>query len=179
MLSYPILKPFIVHGHDHAFRDEVLSHLKSLGMLDPVVLDGIADAGKTVIEKFEAESAACNMAVVLLTPDDKGTTLSGDNYNTARPNVWIELGYFMARFGRKTGRIVLIYKKGLDIPTDLSGVLYIDATDGIKDQHVARRLLTELDAIAIFLSTPPVSMTHSVAIPTGDLRIEGVVRLTN
>ena len=74
MLSYPILKPFIVHGHDHAFRDEVLSHLKSLGMLDPVVLDGIADAGKTVIEKFEAESAACNMAVVLLTPDDKGTT---------------------------------------------------------------------------------------------------------
>ena len=178
MPPYPILKPFVVHGHDLTFRDEVVFHLKSLGMLEPVILDGIASAGKTIIEKFEIESEVCNMAVVLLTPDDKGTTMNGDSYNTARPNVWIELGYFMARFGRKTGRTILIYKKGLDIPTDLSGVLYVDASEGIGEKNVSMRLEMELDAIATYLSAPRVAPSISGTVPTGDLRIEGIVRLT-
>ncbi len=178
MASYPTLKPFVVHGHDHAFRDEVVAHLKSLGLLEPVVLDGVASAGRTVIEKFEEESAVCNLAVVLLTPDDKGTTSGGSTYNTARPNVWIELGYFIARFGRKTGQTILIYKQGLDIPTDLAGVLYVDATLGTADANVAKRLEMEIEAIALKLSAPPTIPSAVASGLSGDLKIEGVVRLT-
>jgi predicted nucleotide-binding protein len=101
--SYPGLVPFIVHGHDHAFRDSVVDHLqRTLGMAAPVVLDLVASGNRTVIEKFEEESAKCNLAVVLLTPDDRATTGTGTPYNTARPNVWIELGYFLGLFGRRS-----------------------------------------------------------------------------
>ena len=148
MPTYPTLKPFVVHGHNTSFRDEVVDYLThTLGMLEPIVLDGVASAGRTVIEKFEEESTKCNIAVVLLTPDDRGTTSTGTRYNTARPNVWIELGFFFARFGRRTGRTLLIYRKGLDIPTDISGVFYIDATAGIADPNVSKRLETELNAV--------------------------------
>ncbi|HEY3779443.1 MAG TPA: nucleotide-binding protein [Fimbriimonadaceae bacterium] len=148
MALYPSIKPFIVHGHDHAFRDQITHHLRNtLGMAEPLILDGVASAGRTVIEKFEEESAKCNIAVVLLTPDDEAKTTTGVSYNTARANVWLELGYFIATFGRKSGRTLLIYKKGLDIPTDLAGLVYIDATSGITDQNVSKRLETELNYI--------------------------------
>jgi predicted nucleotide-binding protein len=157
------------------FRDSVINHLQiTLGMTDPVVLDLVASAGRTVIEKFEEESAKCNLAVVLLTPDDSATTGAGIPYQTARPNVWIELGYFMAWFGRRSGRTVLIYKKGLDIPTDLAGVVYIDATSGISDPNVSQRLETEINHI---MATPPAG-APSVMTPGATYNIQGRVRLT-
>jgi len=173
---YGELRPFIVHGHDHKFRDMVVDHLRSIGLDEPVVLDGVASAGRTVIEKFEEESSKCNLALVLLTPDDQGRTSTGNLYNTARPNVWIELGYFIARFGRKSGKTILVYKRGLDIPTDLSGVLYIDATDSFSNADVAKRLDVELNSILIRgpLNTP----TPPSFVSEGDLRIEGIVRFS-
>jgi hypothetical protein len=84
-----------------------------------------------VIEKFEREASRCDLAIILLTPDDEATTSGGIGYRTARPNVLFELGYFMAKFGRKSGRTLIIYRKGLDMPSDLSGVVYIDASQGI------------------------------------------------
>lgn len=175
MARYPGLKPFIVHGHDHVFRDTVVDHLKSALGMDPVVLDGVASAGRTVIEKFEEESAKCNLAVVLLTPDDAAKTSAGVDYRTARPNVWIELGYFIASFGRKSGRTLLIYKSGLDIPTDLAGVIYIDATLGIDNDNVSTRLETELNAVAAAL---PFTLASSPSPLAADYRISGTVRLT-
>jgi predicted nucleotide-binding protein len=148
MSIYPTIRPFIVHGHDHIFRDQITDHLRNtLGMSEPMILDGVASAGRTVIEKFEEESAKCNIAVVLLTPDDEAKTSAGVTYNTARANVWLELGYFIATFGRKSGRTLLIYKKGLDIPTDLAGLVYIDATAGITHPNVSKRLETELNHV--------------------------------
>lgn len=176
MPRYPALRPFVVHGHDHAFRDEVVDHLrKTLGM-DPVVLDGVASAGRTVIEKFEEESAKCNLAVVLLTPDDEAKTSAGVSYMTARPNVWIELGFFIASFGRRSGRTLLIYKKGLDIPTDLAGVGYVDATLGITNANVSKRLETELNAIAMASPSPPPT---APGFASGDYSISGTVRLSS
>jgi predicted nucleotide-binding protein len=173
MPSYPFLKPFIVHGHDHDFRDAVVSHLKDELGMDRVVLDGVASAGRTVIEKFEEESSKCNLAIVLLTPDDEGRTSHGDKYLTARPNVWIELGFFIASFGRKSGRTLLIYKKGLDIPTDLAGVLYLDATTGFGDPDVSKRLEVELNA----LSATPTLLPVPALASSNDYFISGTVSL--
>jgi predicted nucleotide-binding protein len=153
-----------VHGHDHDFRDEVVRYMRrDLQMLEPVILDGQASAGRTVIEKLEEESAHCHLAVVLLTPDDEARTRDGHQYKTARPNVWIELGYFLATFGRKTGRTLLIYRSGLEIPTDLSGLIYIDATAGISDPNVSKRLEVELNKIVN--SSPSVG----ASVPIGQL----------
>jgi len=175
MAIFQTLRPFIVHGHDYGFRDEVITHMRGTHqMLDPVVLDGVAGAGRTLIEKFEEESAKCHLAVVLMTPDDKAKTSTGLVYGTARPNVWLELGYFLATFGRKTGRTLLIYRKGLDIPTDLTGLEYIDATAGISDVNVAKRLATQLNYIVSSGFAPPAASPVS---SSGNFDVTGRIRL--
>ena len=50
----------------------------------------------------------------------------------ARQNVIFEMGYFLAMLGRKSGRIFLLHQGALELPSDLSGVIYIDITNGIE-----------------------------------------------
>lgn len=47
--------------------------------------------------------------------------------NRARQNVILELGYFMGKLGR--GNVCALYKSGVAIPSDYSGVLYIEMDD--------------------------------------------------
>ena len=42
----------------------------------------------------------------------------------ARQNVVFEAGYFMGKLGRD--RVVIIAEKGIEIPSDLQGVVYTD-----------------------------------------------------
>jgi len=178
MPKYPSLTAFIVHGHDHQFRDAVKSHLtKTLGFKEAVVLDATASAGLTVIEKFERESKRCDVAIVLLTPDDEARTREGLPYKTARPNVWFELGYFIGFLGRKTGRVILLFKKGLDMPSDLAGVIYIDATEGFRNKELRQKIEVELNSI---LQRPVANLALEplpAAILSTELRLEGTVRL--
>ncbi|MEA2901401.1 MAG: hypothetical protein QOH36_1288 [Actinomycetota bacterium] len=50
----------------------------------------------------------------------------------ARQNVVYELGWFDGRLGR--GRVVALYVEGIELPSDLAGILYIpiDAGDAWK-----------------------------------------------
>jgi predicted nucleotide-binding protein len=115
-------KIFVVHGHDGAVRSEVVEFLESVTGERPVVLHEQADSGRTIIEKFEDHADDAGFAVVLLTGDDLG----GDDVDSlrARPrqNVVLELGFFIGRLTRK--RVVALYESGVDLPSDLSGVLY-------------------------------------------------------
>lgn len=175
MPKYPSLTPFIVHGHDHVFRDEVVRFLQNdLGLKPPIVLDGVASAGLTVIEKFEREASRCDLAIILLTPDDEATTSGGIAYRTARPNVLFELGYFMARFGRKSGRTLIIYRKGLDIPSDLSGVVYIDASQGITSPSVVEKLALELNHVV----QSPRPHEQNTPLAAGTFNVTGRLNLT-
>ena len=62
---------FIVHGRDAEAKKQVRTFLEQ-AKLEPVILDEQANKGQTVIEKFEG-NADVDFAVVLLTPDDKGS----------------------------------------------------------------------------------------------------------
>ena len=42
----------------------------------------------------------------------------------ARQNVILELGYFLAKLGRS--RVCALYEKGVEIPSDYQGVLFIE-----------------------------------------------------
>ena len=64
-------KVFVVHGHDGAALQTVARFLEQLG-LEPIILSEQPDAGRTIIEKFEAYASQVSFAVVLLTPDDLG-----------------------------------------------------------------------------------------------------------
>jgi predicted nucleotide-binding protein len=114
---------FLVHGHDEAAKESTARFVEKLG-LRAIILHEQPNAGKTVIEKFEAHSNV-GFAIVLLTPDDIGAPRNKSNETKprARQNVILELGYFMGKLGR--GRVCALYKEGVEIPSDYQGILYI------------------------------------------------------
>lgn len=113
---------FVVHGHDDGAKESVARYLTKL-QLDPVVLHEQPNQGRTVIEKFEAHTSVA-FAVVLFTADDVGYPMgkADDAKARARQNVVLELGFFMAALGRD--RVCVLYKSGVEIPSDYVGVLY-------------------------------------------------------
>ncbi|HXP69804.1 MAG TPA: nucleotide-binding protein [Candidatus Dormibacteraeota bacterium] len=121
---------FLVHGHDEAVKLTVARFLERLG-LAVIILHEQPNKGRTVIEKFEAHSDV-GFAVVLLTPDDEGYSTKSPEIlkKRARQNVILELGYFIGKLGRQ--RVCALYVEGVEIPSDINGVLYVryEAGDG-------------------------------------------------
>lgn len=143
-VAVPSNKVFIVHGHDDAALQGLARFLERLG-LEAMVLKELPNQGRTIIEKFEHSAAAVGFAVVLLTPDDLGGALSSDALGArARQNVVFELGYFAGKLGR--GRVCLLRKGDIEIPSDLFGVVYteMDPSDGWK-----AKLVRELQAAGL------------------------------
>jgi predicted nucleotide-binding protein len=128
-------KAFIVHGHDNAEKYALKNYLQNtLGFSEPIILHEQPNLGRTLIEKLENYSAGTDFAFILLTPDDKLFSGAGtdDQKRQARQNVIFEAGLFVGMYGRASGRVILLYKGTLDLPSDLSGVVYIDITNGIE-----------------------------------------------
>jgi CheY-like chemotaxis protein len=142
------LRPFIVHGHDDTTKLEVKNYLQNtLGLPEPIILHEQPNVGRTLIEKFEDLAADVDLVFVLLTPDDVAADPSGGDpeKRRARQNVILELGFFLGLLGRRSGRVFLLYKGPLDLPSDLSGVVYLDIGSGL--QNVSDQIRKELAAI--------------------------------
>ncbi|WP_122532806.1 TIR domain-containing protein [Pseudomonas viridiflava] len=144
-------KVFIVHGHDDGAKHMLARFLDRIG-LESIVLQEQPDRGRTIIEKFE-QSAEVGYAVVLLTPDDIGRAVSVDSQQSrARQNVIFELGYFAGKLGR--GRVCLLKKGDVEIPSDLFGVVYteLDAHEGWQKRLVMemKEAGLEFDATRFF-----------------------------
>lgn len=129
-------KVFIVHGHDTETRNEVELFLHRL-KLEPIILSNEASRGQTIIEKFE-EYSDVSFAIVLYTACDEGRVKGTEEFrDRARQNVIFEHGYFCAKLGR--GSVVALHEPGVEIPSDLSGVLYI-SLDGDWKTQVKREM---------------------------------------
>lgn len=110
---------FIVHGHSETAKIQLKSLLSSFG-LQPVILSEQAHHGRTIIEELEHWSTTASFAFVLMTPDDSGDEQTG-SLRRARQNVILEMGWFMGRLGREN---VMLINQGVELPSDVSGVLY-------------------------------------------------------
>ena len=117
-------KIFLVHGHDSARKHEVADFLLKVTGESPIILHKQADEGRVTIEKFEDAASDVGFAVVLMTADDEGNAKGESPKPRARQNVVFELGYFAHALGRK--RICALYEKGVELPSDYQGVLYIE-----------------------------------------------------
>ena len=110
----------------------------------PIILHEQPNQGRTVIEKFEAHSDV-SFAVVLLTPDDMGAVVSSTRLAPrARQNVILELGYFIGKLGRS--RVCALYVEGVEIPSDIHGVLYVPYDDS---QGWRLKLASEIRSVGI------------------------------
>lgn len=124
----PTNRVFLVHGHDVGAKESAARFLEKIG-LQPIILHEQANEGRTVIEKFEAFSDV-SFAVILLTPDDVGAVAAkaADLSRRARQNVVLELGYFTEKLGRR--KVCALYVSGVEVPSDLHGLLYIELDSG-------------------------------------------------
>ncbi len=131
-------KVFIVHGHDGELKHAVARIIEKQG-IEAIILSEQANQGRTIIEKFEDYSDVGG-AICLFTADDIGKAKNdcADNPR-ARQNVVLETGYFMGKLGRN--HIVILADNGVEMPSDLSGVVYTN-TDSWKID-----LLKELKAM--------------------------------
>ncbi|HLX68187.1 MAG TPA: TIR domain-containing protein [Verrucomicrobiae bacterium] len=126
---------FIVHGHDSRSLNELLVFLdRNLGWPQPKILRDLPSYGRTIIEKFEETSQDIDIVFVLLTPDDKAAAVAAPNQikRRARQNVIFELGYFYGKLQRVGGRVLLLHKGKVELPSDIAGVVYVDISDGVE-----------------------------------------------
>lgn len=126
---------FVVHGHNEEIKHNVARILTKL-KLNPIILHEQSNGGLTIIEKFEKYSEV-SFAIILLTFDDYGFAKNEERKNRrARQNVILELGYFLSKLGRN--KVLPLYEEGVELPTDISGVLYtkIDESENWKFRMV-------------------------------------------
>jgi predicted nucleotide-binding protein len=104
--------------HDHQSLYELIYYLQNtLGLDKPTVLQNMPSGGKTLIEKFESAAE---------------TT---------------ELGFFLGKLGRTSGKILLLHKGPVEIPSDIAGIEYIDITNGIES--AGEKIRRELRVLGI------------------------------
>ncbi len=119
-------KVFIIHGHDSALKNELARLIENQG-ISAIILSEQVNQGKTIIEKFE-EYSEVGAAIALFTKDDFGRSKESEkDAPRARQNVVFETGFFMGKLRRD--KIVIIAENGVELPSDLHGVVYTDKED--------------------------------------------------
>jgi predicted nucleotide-binding protein len=130
---------FITHGRSDDWR-KVQAFIEKDVQLPTIELAQEPNIGRTIIEKLEDNAARCDSVVIVMTGDD----VANEDKRRVRENVMHEIGFFHGRYGRKS--VVLMHEEGVNIPTNLAGVVYIPFPKGSIEAglHVLHR---ELNAI--------------------------------
>jgi predicted nucleotide-binding protein len=124
---------FLVHGRDEGAKHGVARFVQAITGLEPIILAEQPALGQTVIESFERYASQVTYAIVLATGDDEGRLMGEEALKPrARQNVVLELGWFAGKLGRH--KVALLYERGVELPSDMGGVLYVewDAGEGWK-----------------------------------------------
>lgn len=130
-------KVFIVHGHDEGLKNEVARFVERQG-LEAIILHEQVSRSQTIIEKIESYSEV-GFSIVLYTPCDiGGSSSSGETQPRARQNVIFEHGYFVAKLGREN--VIALNKGDVEIPNDLSGMIYTSYEKDDWKRNIAREL---------------------------------------
>jgi CheY-like chemotaxis protein len=127
-------RAFIVHGHDEPTLAELKDYLQNtLKWPEPIIVREQRNCGKTIIEKFEEQAGLVDWVFVLISPDDKAfNPKTNDEKRRARQNVIFELGFFYGLLGRYEGRVIVLKKGEVELPSDIHGVVWINIDKGIR-----------------------------------------------
>lgn len=135
-------RTFVVHGQNNPALLSLLTFIqRNLGWPAPSILRELPSHGRTIIEKFEDVAETVDVVFVLLTPDDKiaSPRAPNDSKRRARQNVIFELGYFYAKLQRSGGRVILLYRGHIELPSDIAGIVYVDISKGVEASGEALR----------------------------------------
>ena len=146
---------------DYRARRQVAQVENFVRQLDyePIVLFKRPSMGGTIIEKIEREAGDVAFAIVLYTACDLGNDKERvhditDLNSRARQNVVFEHGYMCALLGRS--RVCAVVEEGVEIPGDLSGVVYVPYDDKgqwrfnvVAEMKAADKVLLKTDKLTI------------------------------
>ena len=107
----------MTHGRAHEWY-AVKDYIESDVQLKTAELAQQPNMGRTVIEKLLDTADDCDSAVIVMTGDD----VDDQGEARVRENVMHEIGFFQGRYGRD--RVILLHEDNVNIPTNLSGVVY-------------------------------------------------------
>lgn len=120
---------FIVHGHNRGVMSEVARYINQCVEAEPIILRELPHKGQPLFAKLLREAKDSDAAIVLMTGDDFGGSLEdGVKRNRARQNVVFEAGLFVGLLGTK--RMAFLYEAGVEMPSDLAGMAYVEYKDG-------------------------------------------------
>ena len=112
---------------------DIREYLKTkIEHLEPLEMAEASNSGLTLPQKWEEVASRAHGAIAIATADDVGASAI-DRYGNsvegvkklsprARENVWLEVGYFWGKLGRK--HFMVLLKEDISIPSDLDGLLY-------------------------------------------------------
>ncbi|THF84704.1 hypothetical protein E6C55_00020 [Cohnella fermenti] len=150
IIEEPIMNKnvFIIHGHNEAKWRELEKILKTDFGLNPIILGEQPDKGiTTLIDKFEFYADQCSYAFALFTPDDIVEN-KGNKYFQARPNVIFELGWFVARLGRRNTCLILQDNhETIQMFSDFQGVIQKRFKQDVKELY--RDIMLELKDVGV------------------------------
>ncbi len=132
----PSRQIFIVHGHDSDARDQLELALHRLE-LEPFVLMNSSGGGLTIIEALEGKIGhdySSDFGIVLMTPDDLGYAKKEGPERVeprARQNVILETGMLLSSLTR--GRMAIVVKGHIEIPSDLEGIIRFHYNDHVRE----------------------------------------------
>jgi predicted nucleotide-binding protein len=132
---------FIVHGHDEEAKSKTARFVEKLGF-DAIILHEKASSSKTIIEKIE-EYSNVGFGIVLYTPCDLGgkKTEKPELKSRARQNVVFEHGFLIGKIGR--GNVCALVKGDVEIPNDISGVIYVQMDSSDTWRYTVAREMKE------------------------------------
>ncbi len=117
--AIPARDIFVIHAvAAEAQTNRVVNLLRAL-RTDPVQISAEAPLGG-ILDKIEAHGGV-KLAVAVVTGDELcGSGGQRRKARRPRPNVLLEIGFFLGRLGRD--RIVLVVEPGVDLPSDISNL---------------------------------------------------------
>lgn len=118
---------FIVHGHDEEAKTKAARFVEKLG-LEAIILHEKASSSRSIIEKIE-EYSDVGFGIVLYTPCDIGgkQVENPELKSRARQNVVFEHGFLIGKIKRQN--VCALVKGDVELPNDISGVVYVKMDD--------------------------------------------------
>ncbi|MDM9678013.1 nucleotide-binding protein [Raoultella planticola] len=139
-------KVFIVHGHNDVLKYEVARLVDDLGFKSIIFHEQRSRGSQTIIQKLIALTEDVDYAIVLYTACDIGRSAhAGQEQPRARQNVVFEHGYLLSRLGPE--KVMALREDGVEKPSDLDGVLYIDVQNNWK-YELSKELQEHLRGLA-------------------------------
>lgn len=128
---------FITHGRNKKIVEQI-KELLTFGNFEPVVSVERESVSKPVPEKVLDDMRGCGAAVIHVGTEMRLLDERGDEHRVINPNVLIEIGAAMMRYG---GRFILLVEEGTTLPSNLQGLYEVRYAGDELDYPSTMKLL--------------------------------------